>query len=471
MKKFLPLSLVIISSALIVGTDLKLNRTKDDNQNLCDIISNFKAIANNASNNLEINKNILNKYKLSLTSSELEIMDSNNQENLDGENFQLNDEEWETSNENEENDLDDETILNQDEQILNELDTEEAINDFDSNKETISTLYSLTDDINKVCDEYCELKNKLIDAINATNLMIEKVKNKEINLTTNEKLIISNQANQLNNLSKKLTLATNELEFNLSEIGELINSNTEDYDLITFKYLLFLNNIINQNYMINNGLNSLGQINDIFLKNSKQIPKDAKGRFFYGHQTNNDEPEIQDYYIDNNNNLIDNSQSNSTDEENTENNINNETENSSNFPFKRNIDTYMNNNLNRNIDTFFNTALFNNDFMYGGNGYNAGFMNPYMFQNYPNFYNQNYAYQGYYPYQNMQQQHYNNNIDSTDSVKNADNTQHNVNSEKKKFKFKKNIDSYKNENNPNLKTKFSNIKESISNMFNKKNKN
>ena len=134
---------------------------------------------------------------------------------------------------------------------------------------------------------------------------------------------------------------------------------------------------------------------------------------------------------------------------------------------KSNIDTYG--NTRQNIDTFFNTALLDNDFMFGGNnlanngmyGNNLGYGG--MYGGYPNLY----QYAGYEQQNKLANQTngVNNNL-NTPNVENQNSNQ-STKKPKKKFKLKSNIDTYKDENTPDIKTKINNFKSSISNFFNR----
>ena len=97
--------------------------------------------------------------------------------------------------------------------------------------------------------------------------------------------------------------------------------------------------------------------------------------------------------------------------------------------------------------------------MYGNggmNGYGYGF-NPYM--------NQYANYEQYNKKSNTIDSG-NNKNNTTDNVNNVDEDNEKIgNKERKKFQIKKNIDTYKDANTPDLKTRIINLKESLSNMF------
>ena len=239
---------------------------------------------------------------------------------------------------------------------------------------------------------------------------------------------------------------------------EYVEVNNNDIDNLSLKYLVVLDNLINGNEMLQSGLSSLNMINQMFNMNNENIPSNNQGRILYGFRQNNNPPVIKDYYINENGELIENNQnSNITNEEAQEELNDSSSDNSNNIDTYQsnssmsNIDTYNTARPPKNIDSFFNTALLDNDFMYGnGNlnyGMGYGMNNPY-FANYTNY--QNNATDGV------------NNDTSTQNEKKNENKK-----EKKKFRLKKNIDTFKDENEPDIKTKLTTIKNSISGFFNK----
>lgn len=342
----------------------------------------------------------------------------------------------------------------------------------------ISTLYSLSSDIDDCCENFVTLKQNITDAILETQNLINKVNNKEVELTAEQKMLITEQSKQLKDLGRQLARTTTELSLSLSDLNSLMLNNG-DLNTLSLKYLIVLDNLVNGNEMLENGLHSLQLINSMF-NTTRPLPPNNTGRILYGFRRNNEDPVIKDYLIDENGNI----------KENTDENVNqdNQTENStteiSTEPKeekgiknidtmqnsqKMNIDSYNTNNRH-NVDSFFNTALLDNEFMYGnGYGYgpmaNGGLMYGYGDTGYNQPYNNGYA-------QNANQLRNNNNTNN--GVFNADNTQHNEqtnnqnNKQKsKKFSLTKNVDSYKDANTPTLSTRFGKIKNAVSGFFNK----
>ncbi len=314
----------------------------------------------------------------------------------------------------------------------------------DNRDEKISTLYSLTTDIDNSCGEFCTLKEKLTNAIVETQALINKLQSNEVNLTAEQKMFINEQSAQLKSLSRQLSRSTTELSLSLTDLNQLLNAENGDLDMLSLKYMVVLDNIVNGNEMLENGLHSINMINHMFNM-TRPIPPNNRGRILYGFQHNDNPPIVKDYLIDNNGEIKENNeQQNQTTDETNKSNI--DTYKTTNL--KSNIDTYVGDNP-KNIDSFFNTALLDNEFMYG-NGYN-GYMNglnPYMNRN-------------GLPYQNQQMQE--NQPNTNTSVNSNNNTQSKV--EKKKFKLAKNIDTYKDENTPSPKIRFNNIKQSVSSFF------
>lgn len=314
--------------------------------------------------------------------------------------------------------------LNEDVEIP-ENDSEEP----ETNNNEISTLYSLSTDIENSCDDFCELKSEISEAITETENLIAKINNKEMELSKEQRLHLSEQAMQLKNLGRQLSNVTTELSLNLSDIYQIINENNAQNSNLSLKYLIVLDNLINGNEMLQSGLNSLNMINYMLNNN-------ANGNIYYRHQENNNPPVEKNYTI--NNGEI-------TETENT-------TIDTLNSNPESNIDTYHS-NMPNNIDSFFNTALFDNEFMYGNNGYGYG-MNPYIMQ--------------YGQYENNKNNQ-SNSVNKTQQTQDIEETKQETPKEtkKKKFKLQKNIDTYRDEKTPDLKTKINNFKESISGFFNK----
>ncbi len=348
-------------------------------------------------------------------------------------------------------------IYNPQDAISVSAEDEQTQENIQENTETteVDTLYSLNNDVENECGVFCQLKNQLSSAILETQQYISQIKDGNIQLSNEEKLQITEKAMELKNLSKQLGATTTELAFNLSELSELAKLNNADFDTLTMKYLIVLDNLVNGNEMLNNGLQTLNSFNSIFNSN-ENLPPNTHGRFQYGYRYNNQPPVYRDYLI--RNGKFEENQQNNTDNQTQE--VDNSAE-SNQTKLKSNIDTYGNNN--QNIDSFFNTALFDNEFMYGNNAYGFGGVNPIT----------NYAMQ---QEQNVNCENCNNrnncnNCDSynqnntTESGNINVNTQHNEN--KKRFEIKKNIDSYRDETTKSPKEQFEAIKTSVTNFFSK----
>ncbi len=525
MKKFIPLLTILgVGSALLSGCNFTVASTNDNS--LEENLRSFQNQVNEYSNTNEngIEKTILNKYSLTFSVPEnatrvnasdidqnlndgistlpyfdeetkLEMekektqnnnnSQTNNSSNVNPDNnlnensivnqFDLLDE---SSNEdigsNQNNNLNSENINPESEDTIvtetnddSEINNDSAINE-NNTSEQISTLYSLSLDINENCDEFCDLRDDIMDAILETKNLIAKLQNKEIELTPEQRIFITNQSNQLKSLGKQLSMVTSELNLNLSDIATLMQSENGQIDNLNLKYLIVLNNLVNGNEMLRNGLSSLYMINQIF-NSDKIIPPNNTGRILYGFKKNNEDPIIKDYLIDNDGNVKENL-SNNDSIENDSTDSENSTENNTTTT---NIDTYQNNRLNSNIDTFYNTnkknidTFFNTAWLNNMNrGYNGNYYGSY--NNYDNPYaDLPMGQPNYYP-DNPNARSNNNTTNSVDNSKNTQNTQENSKKiENKKFKLTKNIDTYKNDNTPSLSTRFKNFKESFSKFFSK----
>ena len=330
-----------------------------------------------------------------------------------------------------------------------EIENEPAIDNAEDDE--ISTLYNLTDDVNNSCDEFCELKQQLTGAIIETEELIQKLQNKEIELTREQRMFINEQSMQLKNLGRQLSNITTELSISLSDLNQIMLDNGHNINDINLKYLVVLDNLINGNEMLQSSLNSINLINQMFnLKPA--LSGNNPNHILYGFKRNNEQPIFKNYKLDENGNLIEDSVPSELPVDNSEHDGEKVLEDDANIDtyqnkiMKTNIDAYYN-NMN-NIDTFFNTALLDNQFMYGNRG---GF--PYY----------NNMYYGAIP--NM-----NNRINqSTNSVDNSKDTKHVENettldeqkknpSSKKRIKLTKNIDTFKDENESTLKEKFNKMK-------------
>lgn len=499
MKKILPIIAIIGSTTLLTGcnqTSLNI-KFKENIKSFHESLTKYEKV--NASG---LEKTI-GRYKLSISSPEgatlvdtpatfdesgiiLKKQDDKNLANVESiveysENIaeDINDnaeDELTTDNQNsdkfENNSNTDESITDENANTLvddDKTNNNEMIDIKDDSSNEISTLYYLSEDIENSCDEFCDLKEDILDAIAETENLIEKLKNKEINLTREQRLFVNEQSNQLKNLSKQLSKITTELSFNLSDLNAIMELNNQDLDTLSLKYLIVLDSLINGNEMLQNGLSSLNLMNNMV---NLSRSNGQNNKIIYGYQKNGEEPIIKNYYIDESNEIVENTLNSTDSNKNTANdNIETTEANAENSKNKGNIDTYKNSNLKsnidtygnnrQNIDTFFNTALLDNEFMYGNNGFAGGYggfgyANPYMNQ-----------------YYNYEQSNKNNLENATrNSVNNENTTQNDENVEtKKKFKLKNNIDTYRDENTPDIKTKINNFKQAVSGFFKKFNVN
>ncbi len=446
-KKMLPVITLLGASALIVGVTVKPAENKKEGfiQHINSFENDFSKYAN--SNNIELASSKLNKYALSIQEENLEDIPKTlehieeNTSSIKTETMELNNQEDISSSEVDENIIE--------------------IPEIDKEIEQISTLYSLSNDIENSCDDFCELKEEISLAIVETQNLIKKIQNNELNLTNEQRLFITEQAQQLRSLGKQLSNATTELSFNLSDLSYLMSSNNQDIDNLSLKYLVVLDNLVNGNEMLQSGLASLNMINQMINMRTNNIPSNNQGRVLYGFRHNNNPPVIKDYYINEagelveNKNLEGNNVSNESSIENTENRQTLNIDTYKDSKLSTNIDTYQNTNVPRNIDTFFNTALLDNEFMYGNANYGYGINNGYGVNN-P--YMQNYA--------NYERINTNNSDINKNNTQDIENEKINK-KQKKRFELKKNIDTFKDENEPSIKTKLGNIKNSITGFFSK----
>ena len=536
-KKIIPILSVLTAGLLFGGCNFTIAETKQNNENkvLTENLTEFKTEFENANKVSadNLNKIAYSKYRLSLVSPEIDNLAGNydaddkpsfslqqaepnlysetllsddnailrqkmsdNADNLiasvDGDKVQSLDNSNDLTSDNL-NYNQNVNVENLGEQI--KIDTELKIDDNQSSEnqvndptnnqtDEISTLYSLSEDVEGSCEQFCALKKSLSDAIVETQNLINKVQNKEIELTLEQRIYLTEQSKQLKSLGKQLSASTTELNIYLSDLNQLLSNADGNLDKINLKYLMVLDNLVNGNEMLENSLNSLNLINTMFNMRSSALPESSRGRVLYGFQHNNEAPIIKDYYIDENGKMKENNveiKEQQENVENSENDNNNQESNNEEETKKTNIDTYKNTKLNSNIDTyygnnrhnidsFFNTALLDNEFMYGGNGY--GYNNPMMYgagynnMAYPNgayLNNQNLG----APQNNAPVQTNNENTNTKNSVDNQDNTQNVEKKTKRKKKINKNIDTYKNEDTPSVKEKLGRIKSNVSEFFSK----
>ena len=320
MKKLLAVLSVVGAATLITGCsdDMKINASNNYVKNINDFkeqVSTYSKINFN-----ENTKVILGKYKLTTSIDNKEIKEDLKSSNINKNNeieekHLLNkDEDNQTINETkmdlnnpviklediQNNDLktqnDDlkenlkENDLKNDELKENENDTENEVSN-----EKISTLYSITNDIDDCCEDFTTLKQNLSDAIIETQNLINKVNSKEIELSNEQKLLIIEQSKQLKDLARKLSTITTELSISLSDLNTLM-LNDGSLDTLSLKYLIVLDNLINGNEMLENGLYSLNLINNMF-NTTAPLPPNNTGRILYGFRHNNEEPVMKDYLI------------------------------------------------------------------------------------------------------------------------------------------------------------------------------
>ncbi len=447
-KKIIPIITLLGASALIVGATIK--PTREQKESYSNHIDAFEeSLSEYVSTNPNLTSKKMNKYTLALQEN---LNDTNQELKPLNDEPEITTEEKTTEVENAEN------IITDDSQEMES--TEETLTDNSETLEQISTLYSISSDIESSCDDFCELKTEITNAIVETQNLIDKVQQKEIELTNEQRLFITEQAQQLKNLGRQLSSITTELSFNLSDLNQIMSANSTDIDNLSLKYLVVLDNLVNGNEMIQSGLTSLNLINQMFNMRSNGVVPNNYGRILYGFQHNDNPPIVKDYYIDENGNVVENDKSN--EENSDETNLDQEKENNKtnidtyqNNNLNTNLDTYNNTNLNRNIDSFFNTALLDNEFMYGNGAYGMGGMygNPYM--------------QEYVNYEKNTSNSVNRNNNTQNDVQNNNENISNpqTKKDKKGFKLKKNIDTFKDENEPDIKTKLGNIKNSISGFF------
>lgn len=458
-NKILPLIAILGTGTLLVGCASSMNIKKEA------FINNFDSFkqdltAYTSLNEKNLTKTAFNKYQMNIVSENLQDLETIN-ENLQEETTAMKDN---TENTHEErNDI--ATIQEENTSLEFNIEDENKSNLTEQNEEEIekiSTLYSLSNDIEQSCDDFCELKEEITEAIIETQNLIQKVQQKELELTKEQRMFITEQSMQLKNLGRQLSNVTTELAFNLSDLNQVMTTNADDIDNLNLKYLVVLDNLVNGNEMLQSSLSSLNLINQMFNMRST-LPSNNQGRILYGFQHNDNPAVIKDYYIDENGNLIENQENIENNQEETNNTVEVDEKNNvdtyQNKALKTNIDTYQNTNVPRNIDSFFNTALLDNEFMYGNGGYNYGgmygAMNPYM-QNYTNYERNNSNYGGY-----------NNNNTQHNEAGNKQQENTKTKKEKKKLQLKKNIDTYKDANEPDIKTKIGNIKSAITGFFGK----
>jgi len=452
MKKILPIFSILGISGALVGCS---NTMEVSNPNIKENVDLFNTEVQNYAevNTKKINTTTMNKYNISLATS----LDEDLTQDIESQITTLEEIHADDSNDI----ITEESSIENDDTVNDEYTEIKSTEDTATTKnENISTLYALSADIEDSCDEFCELKEEVTDAILETQNLINKIQSNEIELTGEQRMFITEQSMQLKYLAKELANATTELSIQLSDLNQIMKANNQDIDSISLKYLIILDNLMNGNEMLQNGLNNLNLMNQTFGMNERIAPNN-RGRILYGFRQNDEPPIIKDYIIDENGEIIENQPQES--EQNPELEVINENKNNidtySNTNLNTNLDTYRNNNLPRNIDSFFNTALLDNEFMYGNGGYGYGLgygANPYMSQ--------------YSNYEQNNEQNATNSVEinqNTQDNQQAENKTHDEQKQEKRFKLTKNIDTYRDENTPDLKVRFQNIKNNITGFFNK----
>lgn len=436
MRKIIPILVISSIGLLLTGCNGQMNTN-----NLKDNVDTFFTSVHdylNAAKNPTITT--LNKYVVSIE-DDLDTKDDTTLNALEDQAISS------------EEDNSDQEIVNEDNTISNDISDSDVDSDDDESSNEISTLYSLSSDIEKSCDDFCELKEDITDAILETENLLIKIQNKEIDLTTEQKIFLIEQSNQLKTLARELNKTTNELSFHLTDLSNLQQTNV-DSDTLSLRYLMVLNNLMNGNELLSNSLMSLRMLNNISYLQQMNGLDNNSAKILYGFQKNNEPPIVKEYEINQDGEITENS----VEVESTTDDQNSATDSYPTTNLKTNIDTYGPNY--KNIDTFFNTALLDNEFMYGAGGYPMNGM--YGMNPYTNQYNQ-------YAHNNQQVLNDNQIVDNNEKNNNIDEDYEQKNESKKvkKSKFSKNIDTYKNENTPDLKSRISDIKTSIKGFFSK----
>jgi len=347
-------------------------------------------------------------------------------------------------------------------------------NDVDLSKD--ETINYLSETLNQVNLEYEQLREYLSNAIKDSMDYLDKYKSGEIELTNEQKIYIKEHSNSIKYLAETLEDLNEDI---ICIIDGCEDCEDCDFDETANRYISSIKDLETRIDALQNSINSLQLITNIsnpyFYAGYSYTPNNVVYGFKYSkfkapniedsdsnnaNITNDNNEDISkdninqdnshestDIVKDNSDNIIDTTQEDNssniandtldnTAEQNTviENNSNTEeleeSDNTSNtetnqgskeikpttFGLKSNIDTYA--PTKRNIDTFFNTALYDNEYGYGG-----GYGMPY---GYGMQYGGGYAmpYGGYgNPYMNG----YNSNLINREAIKKSDNTPVNAN--------------------------------------------
>lgn len=502
--KIVPIVLAIGTGILLAGCSNNLNSAKNEKAKLNDFKNAINEFENSVIATSANTQRILNNYKLEIAPIE---DDASTPMLKDGEKIEGADT----------NLLQGETAKNADSMV------EKA--EVEQNFADEFTLYNLSSDIQENCDRYIKLKDDIMSAIEETETLLTKVKNKEITLNSEQRMMLYEQSKQLKDLGRDFTKITAQLSHNVDDLHQ-----NKDMSLMPLKYLVVLNNLIDGNEMMENGLHSLEQINHTFYAN--RLNK-LEGKITYRYKKegqpevykefnlidgkleeidknnthNGNESQNDDENVDNNTNenvqnneimpineTTDNANlQNQADEQNNQkktenNNLNTEESNNSNLQTNENAEN-TNENLNApntnsnidtfyprysNIDTFYNTARngYMNNFGYGyGAGYGAGY-------GYNGFNNgvygngmaapigNNYGVDNALNTPNVVSEQNNNNTNANEtSIENNNSSNADKSTKRKKKGLKKNVDSYKNKNTLTPAARIRAIKSKVKKIF------
>ncbi len=229
MKKFIPLVLGLGAGLLLGGCSNNLNSDKNEAIRLNDFknsINDFEQSVISTSANTE---RILNNYKLEIAPTD----EKDPQINADS------------------------SIKNK---IIEDVAESQVEKGEVENYADEFTLYNLSTDIKENCDRYIKLKQDMLDAISETETLLNKVKNNEIILNSEQRMMLNEQAKQLKDLGRDFTRITAQLSHNVDDLHK-------DVNFMPLKFLVVLNNLIDGNEMMENGLHSFERINQTFYAN------------------------------------------------------------------------------------------------------------------------------------------------------------------------------------------------------------
>ncbi len=228
MKKILPaIAILGVGAVLVGGNCVKL---EPKNNTINDNIEEFKKEVENYTNSAteQISNTAFDKYTIRVSApiDELNENDTNSIQNYGNARpmpLVVDAEDPNTTNIDNSNDLsimpeDNNIEENIQENVTPTIEEENEKPTIDDNRdEKISTLYSLTTDIDNSCGEFCTLKEKLTNAIVETQALINKLQSNEVNLTAEQKMFINEQSAQLKSLSRQLSISTTELSLSLTD--------------------------------------------------------------------------------------------------------------------------------------------------------------------------------------------------------------------------------------------------------------